>query len=104
MGRLCGAGSEIAHSQAPLGSGGKGEGTKAEGRRELHLQRASRGFKGALRGLQGRLKAASPSEGFKGLDRGLVGGLKRASALKGASRRLEGGFKGASLLEGFNGV
>ena len=53
------------------GSGGEGGGggRRSEGRRGLHLRKASRGleggFKGASRGLQGGLKGASPSEGFK---------------------------------------
>ena len=89
----------------------QGRGRRSEGRRGLHLQKASRGpqrgFKGASRGLEGgfTLKGASKGleRGFKGASTGLEGGLK-PSALKGASRGLEGGFEGASIQGGFKGA
>ena len=83
-----------------------GGGRRSEGRRGLHLRKASRGLqgglKGASRGLQGGLKGASRGlhlrkasrgleGGFKGASRGLEGGLK-PSALKGASRMLARGL------------
>ena len=71
------------------GSGGEmGGGRRFEGRRGLHLRKASRGlegFKAASRGLQGGLKKL---EGCFTFGR-LQGGLKEAS------RGLHGGFKGA---------
>ena len=73
-GAASGPGSEIPPSEAPFkgleGSGGEGRGERTrEGRRELHLRKASRGLhlRKASRGLQG---------GFKGASRGLEGGLK----------------------------
>ena len=42
-----------------LGARGGG-GRRSEGRRGLHLRKASRGLQGASRGLQGGLKGASP--------------------------------------------
>ena len=95
-----------------------GRGRRSEGRRGLHLRKASSGLQGglkeALKGLQGGLKGASPSQGFKAAWRGLQGSCKGAwrglerglhvrkalrrleGGLKEASRRLEGGLKGAS--------
>ena len=63
------------------GSGGEG-GRRSEGRRGLHLRKASRGLQG----------------GFKGASRGLEAfrGLKVEGGLKGASRELpssDEGFK-----------
>ena len=83
-----GAGSE-APFRSPLQRGLKGLG--GEGGGGLHLRKASRGLKGASRGLEGGFKGASRGLGLQG---GLEGGLK-PSALKGASRMLEGGFKAA---------
>ena len=64
-----------------LGGGGR----RSEGRRGLHLRKASTrlqgGFKGASRGLEGGLKEASP--------------WKASKKVEGGGLRLEGGFKGA---------
>ena len=76
------------------GEGGGGE-RRSEGRRGLHLWKASRGlqgFKGAWRGLEGGLKGAS-----KGLEGGFTFG-RLQGGLKGASRGLQGGLKGAWSL------
>ena len=106
-----GAGSEV-----PQGLGARGGGRRFEGRRGLHLRKASRGLQGSLKrgfkGLERGLKGASPSEGsngfegvFKWASRGLEGGLKPSEgeggfeglegSLKGASRGVEGGFNAA---------
>ena len=120
-----GAGSEVPPSEAPFKGawrvwGRGGGGRRSEGRRGLHLRKASRGLqrgfkgglKGASRGLEGGLKGASLRKaskglkgGFKGALRGLEGGLKGRlqgwleGSLKGAwpSRGLKGGFKGSTL-------
>ena len=68
------------------GPGGEGEreARRSEGRRELHLWKASRGLQGGLKG------------GFKEASRGLEGGFtfgRLQEGLKGASRGLEGGLK-----------
>ena len=69
-----------------LGARGGG-GRRSEGRRGLHLRKASRGLegglKGASRGLQGGLKGASPSEGFKGLEGGFTFGRQAPLGFKG---------------------
>ena len=85
-----------------LGARGGG-GRRSEGRRGLHLRKASRrleeGFKGAWRGLQ----AFSVEGGFEGGWRGLEGGF----IFKGASRGLEGGLKPSAwrkLEGGFKGA
>ena len=72
----------------------RGEGRRSEGRRGLHLRKASRG-------LQGGFKGFKPSA-LKGALRGLEGGLKGASSSRGLEAfslkpsSLEGSFKDAS--------